>query len=90
MTSRWFVNFMGSHLSTEGEAARALGDLLINAKYAGVSGTYIDGRHTIPSSVESRDERKARAVWAQSLELAGLPPEDSWSAANAASSGLED
>ena len=38
MVSSWFVNFMGSHLSTEEEAARALGELLVDAKYSGVSG----------------------------------------------------
>ena len=31
MTSRWFVNFMGSHLSTEEEAAQALGSLVTDA-----------------------------------------------------------
>ena len=81
MTNGWFVNFMGSHLSTAGEAARALGDLLVNAKYSGVSGTYFDGCKDIPSSEESRDETKSRAVWEQSLALfGGLPPEDAWSA----------
>jgi NAD(P)-dependent dehydrogenase (short-subunit alcohol dehydrogenase family) len=73
ITTRWFVNFMGSHLSTEEEAAQALGDLLVSAKYSGVSGRYFDGFKEIPSSVESRDERKARAVWEQSAKLAGLP-----------------
>jgi NAD(P)-dependent dehydrogenase (short-subunit alcohol dehydrogenase family) len=73
ITTRWFVNFMGSHLSTEEEAAQALGDLLVSAKYAGVSGKYFDGFKEIPSSVESRDERKAGAVWEQSEKLAGLP-----------------
>jgi hypothetical protein len=34
MMSRWFVNFMESHLSTEDEAAQALGDLLIDSKHA--------------------------------------------------------
>jgi NAD(P)-dependent dehydrogenase (short-subunit alcohol dehydrogenase family) len=72
ITSRWFVNFMGSHLSTEEEAAHALGDLLINPKYEGVGGKYIDGFKEIPSSAESRDERKARSVWEQSSRLAGL------------------
>jgi NAD(P)-dependent dehydrogenase (short-subunit alcohol dehydrogenase family) len=76
MTSHWFVNFMGSHLSTEEEAARALGGLLIDAKYSGVSGRYFDGFKEIPSSVESRDEKKARAVWEQSTKLAGLSRED--------------
>jgi NAD(P)-dependent dehydrogenase (short-subunit alcohol dehydrogenase family) len=74
MTNRWFVNFMGSHLSTEDEAARALGGLMGNAKYAGVSGRYFDGFKEIPSSVESRDERKARSVWEQSAVLARLSP----------------
>lgn len=79
VSTHWFVNFMGSHLSTEKEAAQALADFLANAKYSGVSGKYFDGSKEILSSVESRDERKARSVWEQSLELAGLPPEDSWS-----------
>lgn len=70
--SRWFVRFMGSHLSTEHEAARALGGLLVNPEYAGVSGRYFDGFREIPSSVESRDPAKARSVWAQSVALGGL------------------
>jgi NAD(P)-dependent dehydrogenase (short-subunit alcohol dehydrogenase family) len=74
--SRGFVKFMGSHLSTEEESARALGGLITDAKYAGVSGRYFDGFNEIPSSAESRDERKARAVWEQSAALAGLPRED--------------
>jgi NAD(P)-dependent dehydrogenase (short-subunit alcohol dehydrogenase family) len=71
ITRRWFVNFMGSHLSTEREAAEALGGLLLDSKYCGVSGRYFDGFHEIPSSVESRDERKARDVWEESARLIG-------------------
>jgi hypothetical protein len=76
MTSRWFVNFMGSHLSTDEEAGQALGGLVVDAKYSGVSGRYFDGCNEILSSVESRDERKARIVWEQSAQLAGLSQED--------------
>ena len=76
MTSRWFVNFMGSHLSTEEEAARALGGLLVDAKYAGVSGRYFDGCKEISSSVESQDDRKARTVWEQSARLVRLTEEE--------------
>jgi len=72
MTSRWFVNFMGSHLSTEEAAARALAGLLVDEKYSGVSGRYFDGCKEISSSLESRDQGKARSVWAQSTVLAGL------------------
>jgi len=72
MMSRWFVRFMGSHLSTEADAGRALGGLLVDAKYAGVSGKYFDGFKEVPSSRESRDDEKAGAVWAQSWRLAGL------------------
>lgn len=72
MMSGWFVKFMGSHLSNEDEAARALGGLLTDARYSGVSGAYFDGFKEIPSSVESRDESKARTVWEQSANLAGL------------------
>jgi len=76
MMSHWFVNFMGSHLSTEEEAAEALGNLLTDAKYSGVSGKYFDGFKEIPSSAESRDERKAKEVWDESAELAGLSRQD--------------
>ena len=72
MMSRWFVSFMNSHLSTEQEAAQALGGLLIDAKYSEVSGSYFDGFNQISSSLESRDETKAEAVWLQSARLAGL------------------
>jgi hypothetical protein len=72
MTSHWFVIFMGSHLSTGEEAAQALGSLVTDAKYSGTSGRYFDGFKEIPSSVESRDEAKARAVWEQGASLAGL------------------
>jgi NAD(P)-dependent dehydrogenase (short-subunit alcohol dehydrogenase family) len=76
MMSRWFVSFMGSHLSTEEEAGRALRDLLTDAKFAGVSGRYFDGFKEIPSSDESRDKSKAKAVWEQSAVLAGLSEEE--------------
>lgn len=76
MVSSWFVKFMGSHLSTEEEAGRALGGLVADAKYAGVSGKYFDGFREIPSSVESRDPGNAKAVWEQSVKLAGLSEED--------------
>jgi NAD(P)-dependent dehydrogenase (short-subunit alcohol dehydrogenase family) len=72
MTSNWFVNFMGSHLSTEAEAAQALGGLVTDAKYSGVSGRYFDGFREVPSSAESRDESKSGAVWEQSARLVGL------------------
>src|SRR5215469_14100998 len=70
MMSRWFVNFMNSHLSTEVEAAQALGGLLADPQYEGVSGRYFDGFKEIPSSTESRDAMKARIVWNQSARLA--------------------
>jgi NAD(P)-dependent dehydrogenase (short-subunit alcohol dehydrogenase family) len=76
MMSRWFVGFMGSHLSTEEEAAQALGRLVVDAKFSGVSGRYFDGFKEIPSSIESRDETKAGAVWDQSVRLAGLSQEE--------------
>jgi NAD(P)-dependent dehydrogenase (short-subunit alcohol dehydrogenase family) len=76
MVSGWFVKFMGSHLSTEKEAGRALGGLVADAKYAGVSGKYFDGFREIPSSAESRDKDKAKAVWEQSIKLAGLSAEE--------------
>lgn len=72
ITSSWFVSFMGSHLATEEEAGRGLGGLLLDQKYFGVSGKYFDGFKEIPSSEESRDEWKARLVWAQAEKLAGL------------------
>src|SRR5215468_2946433 len=72
MTSRWFVNVMGSHLSTEEEAAQALGSLVTDARCSGTSGRYFDGFKEIRSSIESRDEAKARAVWEQGTRLAGL------------------
>jgi light-dependent protochlorophyllide reductase len=74
--SRWLVKFMGSHLSTEKEAARALGGLITDPKYLCVSGRYFDGFKEIASSAESRDETKARAVWEQSARLAGLSQEN--------------
>jgi hypothetical protein len=58
MTSRWFVNFMGSHLSTEEEAAEALGSLASDAKYSGVSGRYFDG---FRDSVIDRITRKEQS-----------------------------
>lgn len=78
ITSNWFVSFMGSHLSTEEEAALALGDLLISPRYSGVTGKYFDGFNEILSSVESRDAAKAREVWKQAQVLAGLSVEDPW------------
>jgi NAD(P)-dependent dehydrogenase (short-subunit alcohol dehydrogenase family) len=88
MTSNWFVNFMGSHLSTEAEAAQALGGLVTDAKYSGVSGRYFDGFREVPSSAESRDESKSGAVWEQSARLVGLLEEHAacrprWPAAEA-------
>lgn len=76
MTNRWFVNFMGSHLSTEEEAAQALGSLLVDEKYSGVSGRYFDGFKEILSSDESRDQLKARSVWEQSAKLVALKTEN--------------
>jgi NAD(P)-dependent dehydrogenase (short-subunit alcohol dehydrogenase family) len=73
MMSRWFVQFMGSHLSSEEEAAQALARLLVDPSYSGVTGRYFDGFKEIPSSMESRDEGKARTVFEQGLQLAGLP-----------------
>jgi len=74
--SPMLVNFMGSHLSTEAEAAQALGELPIDGKYSGLSGKYFDGFKEIPSSVESRDETKARTVWEQTARIAGLAEEE--------------
>jgi NAD(P)-dependent dehydrogenase (short-subunit alcohol dehydrogenase family) len=76
ITSRWFVNFMGSHLATEEEAAQALGGLVTDTKYSSFTGKYFDGLEEIPSSVESRDEEKARTVWERSTRLAGLSRDD--------------
>jgi NAD(P)-dependent dehydrogenase (short-subunit alcohol dehydrogenase family) len=76
ITSNWFVNFMGSHLSTEEEAARDVSDLLVSPKYSGVSGKYFDGSQQIASSVESRDPIKAQTVWEQSQRLVGISREE--------------
>jgi hypothetical protein len=57
-------------------AGRALGGLVADAKYASVSGKYFDGFREIPSSAESRDKDKAKAVWEQSIKLAGLSAEE--------------
>jgi len=72
MTSHWFVNFMGSHLATEDESAQALGGLVEDVKFRDVSGRYFDEFSEILSSVESRDEEKARTVWEQSAKLGAL------------------
>ena len=72
ITSHWFVRFMKSHLSTEEEAGQALGGLVVDARYSAVTGRYFDGFKEIPSSLESRDEAKARSVWEQSAKLSGL------------------
>jgi NAD(P)-dependent dehydrogenase (short-subunit alcohol dehydrogenase family) len=74
ITSRWFVSFMGSHLSTEEEAGQALGSLLMDDRYTGVTGRYFDGFKEIPSSAESRDPLKAKVVWDEAVKLAGLTP----------------
>ena len=72
MMSGPFVRFMGSHLSTEDEAAHALGRLIIDPQFAGVSGQYYDGIKEIPSSIESRDPQKAKTVWESAKTLANL------------------
>jgi NAD(P)-dependent dehydrogenase (short-subunit alcohol dehydrogenase family) len=72
MMSGPFVRFMGSHLSTEDEAAHALGRLIMDPQFAGVSGQYFDGFKQIPSSVESRDPQKAKTVWESAKSLANL------------------
>lgn len=76
ITSRWFVSFMGSHLSSEEEAAQALGSLVTDASYSGISRRYFDGFTEILSSLESRNEAKAKAVWQESAKLAGLATND--------------
>jgi hypothetical protein len=75
LTSTPFVRFMGSHLSTEDEAARGLGGLVTNAKFEGISGRYFDGFKEILSSAESRDATKARTVWQQAKGLAKITEE---------------
>ena len=72
MTSGAFVRFMGSHLSSEDEAGRALGRLIVDPKLRGISGRYFDGFKEIPSSAESRDESKARTVWESAMALAPI------------------
>jgi hypothetical protein len=53
-----------------------LGRLVVDTKFSDVSGRYFDGFREIASSVESRDEGKAKTVWEQSSMLAGLPEEN--------------
>jgi NAD(P)-dependent dehydrogenase (short-subunit alcohol dehydrogenase family) len=72
LTSTPFVRFMGSHLSTEDDAARALGGLIVDKGFEGISGRYFDGFKEVPSSAESRDEVKARAIWEQARGLAKI------------------
>jgi NAD(P)-dependent dehydrogenase (short-subunit alcohol dehydrogenase family) len=73
IVNRWFVEFMGSHLSTEEDAGQGLGSLVLDERYSGVSGRYFDGFKEIPSSKDSRDQAKAAIVWEQSMKLAGIP-----------------
>jgi NAD(P)-dependent dehydrogenase (short-subunit alcohol dehydrogenase family) len=70
ITSGRFVRFMGSHLSTDDEAAQALGGLITDAKFAGISGRYFFVAKETLSSAESRDQTKAKAVWEQARDLA--------------------
>jgi NAD(P)-dependent dehydrogenase (short-subunit alcohol dehydrogenase family) len=72
LASAPFVSFMGSHLSTEAEAARGLGGLIVDPKFEGTSGRYFDGFKEILASAESRDEAKARTVWEQAKGLAKI------------------
>jgi NAD(P)-dependent dehydrogenase (short-subunit alcohol dehydrogenase family) len=85
ITSPAIVKFMGSHLSTEEDAANALGGLLMDDKFSGISGKYFDGFKEILSSIESRDESKAQKVWEESAKLARLLPQEAeyYSAAEA-------
>lgn len=46
------------------------GGIIIDPKFAGISGRYFDGTTEIPSSAESRDESKAKTVWDQAQTLA--------------------
>jgi NAD(P)-dependent dehydrogenase (short-subunit alcohol dehydrogenase family) len=75
LSSAPFVRFMGSHPSTEDEAARGLGGLITDAKFEGISGHYFDGFREILSSAESRDPAKARTVWEQARDLAKISDE---------------
>jgi hypothetical protein len=70
-----FCEVYGSHLSTESEAANALGSLIVDPKFADISGRYFDGTKEILSSAESRDESKAKTVWEQARILAELTAE---------------
>jgi protochlorophyllide reductase len=69
MMSRWFVRFMGSRRSSLDEAGRNLGALATDPAYDAPGGRYyfIDAEAT--SSIESRDEVKARAVFDQAAAL---------------------
>lgn len=71
LSSAQFVRFMGSHLSTLDEAGRALGGLVTDTKFEGVSGRYFDGFKEILPSVESRDQSKAKTVWEEATALTG-------------------
>jgi NAD(P)-dependent dehydrogenase (short-subunit alcohol dehydrogenase family) len=75
MTSSRFVKFMGSHLSTEQEAARHLTRLLTDPALQSTTGKYFDGARQIPSSEESRDQAKSQSIWTQASRLANLTPD---------------
>ena len=76
MMSGPFVRFMGSHLSTEDQAAHALARLILDSHFAGVSGRYFDGFEEIPCSAESRDPQKAKTVWESARGLAKMTKEE--------------
>jgi hypothetical protein len=50
--------------------------LVLDPELEGVSGKYFVGRRSVPSSKESYDERKAAELWASSVTMVRLKPEE--------------
>lgn len=60
------------HAGSVRSSADALADLVLAAKWEGVTGTYVDRTTVARSSEESYDELKAAQLWRASADLVGL------------------
>jgi NAD(P)-dependent dehydrogenase (short-subunit alcohol dehydrogenase family) len=63
------ARFMGGNVHSPDWSGRALAEWVAGPEWAGRSGLYAEGRRPIASSPESRDEARARDLWAASLAM---------------------
>lgn len=73
---RWILNRLGVTINDVQTSGQAMARLVLAPQLETLSGNYFQGIQAVQSSKESYDQRKAAELWASSVEMVRLQPNE--------------